>query len=122
MLPVLLFQWLTLTAPAPMVAGADCAEAARTRIEAPRGFDAVRVTTAPGQPGASVTVSVTGGDRWASLTAREGGASLVALEPTETGGMVTVAIEPDLDARAGACVRSIELLRNGAVIATVAPR
>lgn len=124
MLRVLLFQWISLAsasdpAVAPKVAGVDCAEGGRARIEAPLGFDGVRVTTAPGPEGAAVSVSVAGGGRWVSLRAAAGGASTVVLGPTETGGPITIAIEPDLDAPAGACVERIELLRAGDVIATI---
>lgn|GEM_PF-2786249 len=123
MLSAVLFKWLTLASPGqPMVAGHDCAEAGRATIEAPSGFDSVRVTTAAGEPGAAVTVSVVGGDRWTSLRAVEGGTSTVSLDATDVGGLVTVAIEPDLEASVGACIESIELLRGGDVIGSVALR
>lgn len=121
MLRLVLFKWIALaSSPDAQVAGHDCAEASRARLEAPYGYDAVRVTVAPGQAGAAVTVSVAGADRWTSLRATEGGVSTVSLDPTERGGVVTLAIEPDLDAPVGACVQSIELLRGGDVIGSIA--
>lgn len=123
MLRIVLFKWLSLAslpAAPPMVAGHDCAEAGRATIEAPYGYDALRVVTAPGRPGAAVTVSVAGGDRWTSVRAVAGGASTVSLGATEVGGVVTLAIEPDLDAPVGACVQTIELLRGGDVIGSIA--
>lgn len=117
--------WLQLASTptaAPAVAGHDCVEAGRATIEAPYGYDAVRVTTAAGAPGATVLVSVAGGDRWTSLRAIEGGTSTVSLGATDVGGVVTVAIEPDLDAEVGACIETIELLRGGDVIGSLALR
>jgi len=46
----------------------------------------------------------------------------VSLDATDVGGLVTVAIEPDLEASVGACIESIELLRGGDVIGSVALR
>ncbi|MBK9030550.1 MAG: hypothetical protein IPL61_04290 [Myxococcales bacterium] len=118
MLPLFVLPWIALATPTapPMAAGTDCADAARAELQVAGGYDAVRVVTAPGAPGASVVVSVAGADRWTSLTARAGGPTSLSLAPG-ADGPVLVAVEPDLDAVVGACVQRVELLRGGEVIA-----
>lgn len=116
-LSLFVLPWIALATPTKAPA---CDQAAHVAVQVPGGYDAVRVVTAPGQPGAAVVVSVAGGGRWTSLAARAGGPSTVKTTPA-AGGALVVAIEPSLDAPAAACVERIELILGGEVVARVAP-
>jgi hypothetical protein len=104
------------------IAGRDCAEAERTLVAAPLGFDAVRVVVADGAPGAAVDVTVLAGTSDRRVRARGGGAWSLHMSEPAPSGPVLVAIEPTLDATVGACVMRVELLRDDRVVAGVQVR
>lgn len=116
-LSLFVLPWFALATP---TAAPTCDQAAHLTVQAPGGYDAVRVVTAPGAPGAEVVVAVAGGGRWTSFAARAGGPSTLRTTPAP-GGELVIAIEPSLEASATACVERIELILGGEVVARVAP-
>jgi hypothetical protein len=107
------------------VAGRNCPEAGRAVVSVPTGFDGVRVVVADTAPGAAVDVTVMalrhgsgqpGIDR--RVRAWGGGAWSLRMDDAPSGP-VLVAVEPSLDAKIGACVERVELLRDEQVVADV---
>lgn len=122
MLSLFVVPWIALATPlAVQPAAPSCVQAAHLEVEAPAGYDGVRVVTAAGPAGAAAVVDVAGGGRWTSLTARAGGPSTVRTTVPAVGGRLIIAIAPSLDAPASACVERVELLLGGEVVAHVAP-
>lgn len=104
--------------PATKVAGRNCPEAGRAIVSVPTGFDGVRVVVADTLPGAAVDVTVMAGSADRRVRARGGGAWSLRMDEAPSG-RVLVAIEPTLDAKIGACVERVELLRDDEVVADV---
>jgi hypothetical protein len=100
------------------VAGRNCPEAGRAVVSVPTGFDGVRVVVAETAPGAAVDVTVMAGKADRRVRAWGGGAWSLRMDDVPSGS-VLVAIEPSLDAKIGACVERVELLRDEVVVADV---
>jgi hypothetical protein len=100
------------------VAGRNCPEAGRAVVSVPTGFDGVRVVVADTAPGAAVDVTVMAGNADRRVHAWGGGAWSLRMDAAPSGP-VLVAIEPSLDAKIGACVERVELLRDEQVVADV---
>ena len=90
-------------------------------VSVPTGFDGVRVVVAETAPGAAVDVTVMAGKADRRVRAWGGGAWSLRMDDAPSGP-VLVAIEPSLDAKIGACVERVELLRDEVVVADVRVR
>lgn len=104
----------------PRIAGVHCVDAGRAELSVGDGggFDAIRVVVDQTVPGAATDVTVLVGLRDRTLRTLGGGEWGLALDEPLRARRVQVAIEPVLDAPAGACIDRVELLRDGAVVAT----
>jgi hypothetical protein len=96
-----------------------CPDAGRTEVTVPDGIDGIRVFATDGRPGAATDITVLAGGRDRTVRAFGGGVFGLELDEPLRARRVQVALEPVLDAPSGACVSRVELLRGGAVVATV---